>query len=121
MGVMEVRIDVSRFGADSFVVAVGGELDMHTVAPLREQLDAVLEDGARRLLVDLTGVTFIESTSLSALVAAARTILSRRGRLVLVVDDACVRRAIQISGLDTFFRIESSLPEAVEALVGQRR
>jgi anti-sigma B factor antagonist len=118
---MEFRIDVSRFGADCYVLAVGGELDLYTVEPLREHLAAVFEEGGRWLLVDLTGVTFIDSTSLSTLVVAAKTLVARGGQLVLVVDDVRVRRTFEISGLDTFFLIESSLPEAVEELVGQRR
>ena len=118
---MEVRIDVSRFGADSYVLAVGGELGMYTVEPLKERLAAILEDGGTKLLVDLTGVTFIESMTLAALVSAARTVRSKGGRLVLVADDVRLKRTLEISGLDDFFHIESSLPEAVEELVGRRR
>lgn len=60
-----------------FVVAVGGELDMHTVAPLRDGLDDVLERGGRNVLVDLTGVTFLESTTL----AGSRRFLRGYGNL----------------------------------------
>jgi hypothetical protein len=38
---------------------------MHTVAPLRDGLDDVLERGGRNVLVDPTGVTFLESTTLA--------------------------------------------------------
>jgi hypothetical protein len=60
-----------------FVVAVGGELDMHTVAPLRDGLDDVLERGGRNVLVDLTRVTFLESTTL----AGSRRFLRGYGNL----------------------------------------
>ncbi|HSC73479.1 MAG TPA: hypothetical protein VLB89_04880 [Gaiellaceae bacterium] len=55
MPILDARVNVSRFGTDSFVVAAGGELDLFTSERLREKLADVLELGGRRILVDLTG------------------------------------------------------------------
>jgi anti-sigma B factor antagonist len=121
MPMLDVRVSTSRFGADSFVVAVGGELDMHTVKPLRENLGDVLGRGGRNLLVDLTGVSFLDSTTLALLLDTARKLRSSGGQLVLVADDARVTRAIQLSGLDRVFNVQSSLPEGVQELVDGRR
>jgi anti-sigma B factor antagonist len=115
---LDARVSVSRFGADSFVVAAGGELDLFTSERLREKLAEALELGARRILVDLTGVSFMDSTALGVLVGAAKMLQSSGGQMVLVADDPRVTRAIEITGLTRVFRIESSLPEAVQQLVG---
>ena len=121
MSILDVRVDVSRFGADSFVIAVGGELDLHTAEPLRESLADVLEHGARSVLVDLTGVSFIDSTALTVLVDAGRALKSSRGEIVVVADDPRVLRVMEITGLDRVFRVSSSLQEGVQDLVGRRR
>jgi anti-sigma B factor antagonist len=118
--IVDARVSVSRFGNDSFVVAAGGELDLHTTGLLRDRLDDVLDAGGRRILVDLTGVSFMDSTALGVLVAAAGALRSSGGHLVLVADDPRVTRVIEITGLERVFRIESSLPEAVQDLVDGR-
>jgi anti-sigma B factor antagonist len=84
---------------------------------VREKLADVLELGGRRILVDLTGVSFMDSTALGVLVETARTLQSSGGQMVLVADDPRVTRVIEITGLARVFRIESSLPEAVQRLV----
>lgn len=120
MSILDARITTSRFGADACVIAVGGELDMYSVEPLRERLADLVENGARRVLVDLQGVTFVESVSLGVLVDAAKALRSAGGMMVLVADDVRVTRTLEISGLDEFFQVESSLPEAIHGLVKQR-
>lgn len=118
MPILDARISVSRFGKDSFVVAAGGELDLHTTELLRGRLDGVLAAGGRRILIDLTGVSFMDSTALGVLVEAAQTLRDAGGRVVLVADDPRVTRVIEVTGLGRVFRVESSLPEGVQALVG---
>jgi anti-sigma B factor antagonist len=115
--ILDARVSVSRFGDDSFVVAAGGELDLYTSERLREKLADVLESGGRRILVDLTGVAFMDSTALGVLVDAAKALRSSRGQMILVADDPRVTRVIEITGLQRVFRVEPSLPEAVQKLV----
>jgi anti-sigma B factor antagonist len=115
---LDTRVSVSRFGTDSFVVAAGGELDLHTSERLRDTLADVLELGGRRILVDLTGTSFMDSAGLGVLVGAAKALRSTGGQMVLVADDPRVTRVIEITGLEQVFRLASSLPEAVQELVG---
>ena len=117
MPILDARVSVSRFGTDSFVVAAGGELDLYTSDRLRDRLAEALEQGGRRILVDLTGVCFMDSTALGVLVDAAKALRSSGGQLVLVADDPRVTRVFEITGLERVFRIEASLPEAVQQLV----
>lgn len=117
MPILDARVSVSRFGTDSFVVAAGGELDLFTSERLREKLADVLELGGRRILVDLTGVSFMDSTALGVLVGAGKTLQASGGQMVLVADDPRVQRVIEITGLARVFRVEASLPEAVQQLV----
>ena len=120
MPILDSRVSVSRFGADSFVVAAGGEFDVHTAYLLRDKLSGVLDLGARRVLVDLTGVCFIDSTALGVLVDAGKTLRAARGRMIIVADDPRITRIIEITGLERLFEIEASLPEAVQRLVAGR-
>jgi anti-sigma B factor antagonist len=120
MPLVDVRVNVSRFGTDSYVIAAAGELDMYTVTPLREKLEDVLDRGGRNVLVDLTGVSFLESTTIGVLLEAAGRLRSTSGHLVLVADDPRVLRVFGIAGLERVLRVESSLPEGVQKLVDGR-
>jgi anti-sigma B factor antagonist len=115
-----LRITTARFGTDSFVVALAGELDIGTSGPFERELDALLDGGARRLVVDLLGVTFLGSVGLGLLTRAAKRTRAIGGECVVVSDDPRVLRVFEITGLDRIFRIERSLMEAVAQLVGPR-
>jgi anti-sigma B factor antagonist len=113
-----LRITTARFGTDAYVVALTGELDIGTSGPLERELDALLEGGARRLVVDLLGITFLGSVGLGLLTRAAKRTRAIGGECVVVSDDPRILRVFEITGLDRAFRIERSLMEAVAQLVG---
>ena len=113
-----LTITTARFGADSYVVALAGELDIGTSERFREELDNLLNGGARQLVVDLLGLTFLGSVGLGLLTGAAKRARARGGDCVVVSDDPRVLRVFEITGLDRSFRIERSLMEAVAQLVG---
>ncbi|HEX6700589.1 MAG TPA: STAS domain-containing protein [Gaiellaceae bacterium] len=119
MAVVATHVGTAQIGADAFVVSVSGELDLSTVEPLEQELAAVMEQGGRRVIVDLTGVTFIDSVSLGALVGNAKRLRTNGGTCVLVADDPRILRIFEITGLGRVFGIERSLAEGVDRLVGR--
>jgi len=94
-----------RRRGDETIVSVRGELDLHTVATLEQELRQV--DGGA-LVLDLTETTFMDSTALGVLLKEATR---RPGDLRLVVAGE-VRRLLEITGLDRRFRCTDSLEEA---------
>ena len=113
-----LRITAARFGADAYVLSLAGELDIGTSELVEAELDALLQRGARRLVVDLLGVTFLGSVGLGLLTKAARRTRALGGECIVVSDDPRILRVFEITGLDRIFRIQRSLMEAVEELVG---
>jgi anti-sigma B factor antagonist len=114
---LEFSLSTARVGEGTYIVSVFGELDLHTVGQLDSELDAAVAHGAERLVVDLAGVTFMDSTALGALVAAHRRLRIASGDLILVSDDPRVVRIFEITGLDRTLRLRASLTEAVSELV----
>ena len=111
-----LTVTMARFGAESYVVALRGELDLGTTEPLQKELETLFERGARRIVVDLLGVTFLGSVGLGVLTDAAKRARAAGGECVLVSDDPRILRVFKITGLDRIFRIERSLMEAVAEL-----
>jgi anti-anti-sigma factor len=90
-------VDVHRRD-DVAIVQPRGELDLATATPLRAALDGI--ESAERVVLDLRGLSFIDSTGLDLLVALHQRAQRDRFELTLVSPGAPVDRAIQLCGLD---------------------
>lgn len=122
---MELSVAQRADGAPS-VVTVSGEVDVHSAPQLRDGLTSVLSasdnsasaaasSAASCVVVDLTGVTFLDSTGLGALVAA-RTLAGERGiTMRLACPSQRIVKLFTITGLDGVFEIHDSLAAALAA------
>lgn len=97
-----------------FVVTATGELDVYTSAELRETLEGVLSDGAEHVVVDLTGLTFMDSSGLGLLVGTQKAIKELpHGSFAVVCDDGGpVLRLITLTGLVHVLGVYDSLGAA---------
>lgn len=109
---MELRTEVSAV-ADWTVVSVYGELDVATAPSLREQLIEQVNDGAVRLVLDLEGLDFLDSTGLGTIIGALKRARTHGGELRLVCTQSRIRRLFEITGLDKAVPLHASLDEAV--------
>ena len=100
----------------AIVVRLAGELDLYNAHLVRDGLIAAAERGPERLIVELSGVTFIDSTGLGVLIEA-RTRLANPRAFLLVGPGLETRRALEISGLDRHFAVHDSLDDALSASV----
>jgi anti-sigma B factor antagonist len=109
---MEVRTEVSDV-AGWTVVSIYGELDVATAPSLREQLIGLVGDGSTKLVLDLEGVDFLDSTGLGVIVSALKRARTNGGDLRLVCTQARIRRLFEITGLDKAVPLHPSLDAAV--------
>ena len=100
----------------SVVVSLAGELDLYNAHEVREALLECCAEAPNRLVVDLSGVKFIDSTALGVLIEARTKLENRRGFL-LAAPGLETRRALEISGLDRHFAVHDSLDSALAAPV----
>jgi anti-sigma B factor antagonist len=98
------------------IVSLAGELDLYNAHIVRKELVEAAERGPERLIVELSGVTFMDSTALGVLIEA-RTRLPNRSAFLLVGPGLETRRALEISGLDRHFAVHETLDEALAAEV----
>lgn len=80
---------------------LGGELDMSATLKLEPVVDELLGAGVRRVVVDLGGLSFIDSTGFSLLVALNERCAAEGAELVLLRPREDVGRALEMTGLDT--------------------
>lgn len=111
---MDLSITRADHG-DHTVVHLGGEIDVYTAPFVREKLDEQIHAGRTDLIVDLSGVTFLDSTGLGVLVGRLKLARTRGGALRLVGTADRVLRVFAITGLDKVFEIHPDLDSALAA------
>jgi anti-sigma B factor antagonist len=94
------------------VIEVGGEIHVTTAPELSHVLNAAIDAGRTRLVLDLGGVMFIDSTGLAVLLSALR----RVDALAVVCTNPTVLRLFEITKLDTTFDIHDALEPALRAI-----
>ncbi len=107
----EFHID-QRAGTNPPVIAVSGEIDVATAPQLRECLHEVIAQGEATVVLDLLGVTFLDSTALGVLVGALKRCRDLGGELHVVVADPRIVKIFEITGLTSVFTIADSLESA---------
>jgi anti-sigma B factor antagonist len=95
------------------VLAVSGEIHVSTAPELSERLNGAIADGKNRLVLDFTGVEFIDSTGLSVLLNALRRLTRSAGAMSLVCTNPTVLRLFEITRLDSTFDIVRTRQEAL--------
>ena len=82
------------------VVAVEGQIDMATVPALWGSLEEATSAVSTRLIVDVSGMTFVDSTGMAVFLMAHKRLRNQGAELVLRGPTPPVRRVLQIVGLD---------------------
>jgi anti-sigma B factor antagonist len=96
---MELTFETRSQGAWT-VLAVGGELDLHTSAALGDRLRELGQGASPRVAVDMTDVGFMDSSGLGVLVAASKLLQDGGGELALVGVSGSPLKVLTITGLD---------------------
>jgi len=95
-----VKIDMEyRDEARACVVRIDGELDLQTVPNVRGNIVTALERGCVNIVLDLSNVSYADSSTFSLLVWLDRELVPRNGKLVLAGANGNVSRVLELSGL----------------------
>ncbi|MEV4798939.1 STAS domain-containing protein [Nonomuraea sp. NPDC049421] len=97
----------------SVVVRLAGEMDVDNVSQVRKCLDEAVAAHDSTLVVDLTALTFIDTTGLGVLVRLLASLRERDRTMALVAPDGQVLRRLRRTNLAPLFPIYDTLPEAL--------
>ncbi|MEU3501943.1 STAS domain-containing protein [Streptomyces hundungensis] len=98
------------------VLAVAGELDHHTAPELTRLIQEESFGPALPVLIDLSDLTYCDSTGITVLIGADRRASETGAPLVLVGVTADLMHVFRIIGLDQLFTFQPSVEDAIEAL-----
>lgn len=85
---------------DALIVCLEGELDHHCAQTVRQEMDRLIEkEQPQRLIVDMQGVSFMDSSGIGVLIGRYRTLSRSGGRMAVCNMSPHVERIFQLSGL----------------------
>ena len=96
-GIMGVTLCV-RPGDGGTIVAISGEVDVCTEAPLQQALLRIIRERSARLMLDVSGISFMDCAGLRALLTTRRRAELRGGFMRLIATSAAIRRIIELTG-----------------------
>lgn len=107
------RTSRTRSGATALVAT--GRLDFHTAGVLRRQLHDLIEAGAIRIVIDLSGLTLIDSSGVGALIAGFKSARKAGGDLRLAAPTELVVGILEMMDLTKVLVICRSIDDAFPA------
>jgi len=96
------------------VLTVAGEIDMATAPRFRQRLLGVIGAGARHVVIDISGVDFIDSTGLGVVMGGAKRVRSAGGDIRLVAASSRLAELIELTRLDRAVDVFKSVSAATE-------
>jgi anti-sigma B factor antagonist len=113
----DFRLAVEPIGdGAATLLALAGELDLATVPALRGALQGALDQGATRLVIDLTAVTFVDSVGVGAILHGKRRLGPDGVLAVVIAPDTYARVIFDVVGADAVVEVFSSREDAVARL-----
>lgn len=111
LGVMDVEIIES---GEVNVMRIGGNLDTDSFPEAQSQLSKLIEQGARKILLDLKELVYISSAGLRVFLIAAKQLKQQGGELRVSNLNDFVQEVFEISGFSKIFNVFNSEAEALK-------
>jgi anti-sigma B factor antagonist len=103
--------------ADVFVLPMGGEIDYAASPELKDRILRAIKSGKRHLVLDLSAVSFIDSTAIGVLVGGVTKLQDAGGgSLAVVCGNRNVLQIFELTGLEGMIALHGSREEALAAL-----
>ena len=103
-----VELKVSSRSQEGHVIVIAtGEIDLYTAPKLQSELAAIIDsaDPDTRVVLDMSGVDFCDSTGMNVLLSGLRQVRERGGELELAAPRPAIMKILQVTGLDSVFTI----------------
>lgn len=111
-----VRVETTlRHRNDVPVLDVIGEIDIYTTPQFKEAVSAAIEEGKPGIVINMTKVTYMDSSGFGTLLSATKRLRPVDGALYLAGCNDAITRMLQITRLNTIFGTYASEDEAVAA------
>jgi anti-anti-sigma factor len=110
---VSLEVQTRQVESGATVVAPTGRLDVAGAPALKDAISEALKNGQPKVVLDMEGVSFVDSTGLGSVIAALKQIRSSQGDLRLAAPNQQVRVVLELTTLDRVFPYYSTVEEAL--------
>ena len=110
---MSLEVQTRQTDSGVTVVAPNGRLDVAGAPTLKEAIGNAVKDGTPRLVIDMEGVSFVDSTGLGSVIAALKLVRGSKGDLRLAAPNQQVRVVLELTTLDRVFAYYPTVEDAL--------
>jgi anti-sigma B factor antagonist len=114
---MTLEVETRQADGGAAIVAPTGRLDVGGAPALKDAIaELVSKNGPPKVVIDLTGVSFVDSTGLGSVISALKQIRGSQGELRLAAPNQQVRVVLELTTLDRVFPYYATVEEALAGL-----
>ena len=111
-----IRIETSlRHRENVPILDVAGEIDIYTTPQFKEAVSAAIEEGQAAIIINMTNVTYMDSSGFGTLLSATKRLRPVNGGLYLSGCNDAITRMLQITRLNTIFGVYGTEDDALQA------
>ena len=110
---MALEVQARQTDSGVTVLAPSGRLDLAGAPTLKEAIGDAVKSGPPRLVIDMEGVSFVDSTGLGSVIAALKLVRSSKGDLRLAAPNQQVRVVLELTTLDRVFAYYPTVEDAL--------
>lgn len=97
------------------ILTVAGEIDVYTAPQFKEAVNGIIAGGQKHLVIDMSDVTYMDSSGFGTLLSATRRLRPQGGTINLVKCNSSIDRILRITRLNTVFNTYESIDDAIKA------
>jgi anti-sigma B factor antagonist len=110
---MDFEVSIEEHAEAYSVITVRGEVDLHTAPKVQYAIDRAAQTDGAAVVVDMSGVSFMDSTALSSLVRSKDSLQKQGTSLRLAAPSQAVERIFSVTGFSDYFDIFPSREAAI--------
>jgi anti-sigma B factor antagonist len=110
---MALEVETRQVDNGITVVAPTGRLDVAGAPALKEAISEVVKNGPPRIVIDMEGVSFVDSTGLGSVISALKQVRGNQGELRLAAPNQQARVVLELTTLDRVFPYYATVEEAL--------
>lgn len=101
----------------TLIVKLKGELDHHNSETTRNKIDRYfVEKGLDNIILDLTEITFMDSSGIGLIMGRYKNTVSKKGKLIVVNNNSYIDRILKMSGILKIIELYPTLDDAITKL-----
>ncbi|NCO43211.1 MAG: anti-sigma B factor antagonist [Armatimonadetes bacterium CG_4_10_14_3_um_filter_66_18] len=112
----ELSVEVQQLGPGTALMVLAGELELANCSRVRDAAISLLAQSTTRIVMDLSGLSFIDSSGVGVVIGTLKRARERQGAVALVCTDPTILRVFEITGLAQVLSLHATQEEANQAL-----